>query len=38
VTLERVALWAKTLPEKGIALAPVTALPPLPGDAKGAAQ
>ncbi len=38
VTLERVALWAKTLDQKGIALAPASALPALPGDAKGAAK
>jgi polysaccharide deacetylase 2 family uncharacterized protein YibQ len=33
VTLERIALWAKTLADKGIALAPVTAIthvPPAP--------
>jgi uncharacterized protein len=38
VTLERIALWAKTLDQKGIALAPASALPALPGDAKGAAK
>lgn len=38
LTLERVALWAKTLDEKGIALAPASALVPATGERKGAAR
>jgi hypothetical protein len=38
VTLERVALWAKTLEEKGIALMPVSALAAQRGERKGAAK
>ena len=42
VTLERVALWAGMLEQKGIALAPTSALAALPGEpapeAKGAAK
>jgi hypothetical protein len=38
VTIERVALWAKTLEEKGIALAPVSALAAFPSERKGAAK
>jgi hypothetical protein len=38
VTLERVALWAKTLEEKNLALAPASALAALPGEQKGAAK
>lgn len=38
VTLERVALWAKTLEAKNIALAPASALPALPGAPKKAAR
>jgi polysaccharide deacetylase 2 family uncharacterized protein YibQ len=38
VTLERVALWAKTLEQKNIALAPASALAALPTEQKGANQ
>lgn len=38
VTLERVALWAKTLEQKQLVLAPASALAPLPGEQKGAAK
>ncbi len=38
VTLERVALWAKTLEDKGIALAPASALASWPGEEKGATK
>lgn len=38
VTLERVALWAKTLADKGIALAPASALASWPSEQKGAAK
>jgi polysaccharide deacetylase 2 family uncharacterized protein YibQ len=34
VTLERIGLWARTLPSKGIALAPVSAMVPLPQAAE----
>jgi polysaccharide deacetylase 2 family uncharacterized protein YibQ len=37
-TIERVAAWAKTLDEKGLALAPVSALAALPGEHQGAAR
>jgi polysaccharide deacetylase 2 family uncharacterized protein YibQ len=37
-TIERVAAWAKTLEEKGLALAPVSALAALPGERPGAAR
>jgi polysaccharide deacetylase 2 family uncharacterized protein YibQ len=37
-TLERVALWAKTLDAKNIALAPASALPALPGEQKRVGQ
>jgi hypothetical protein len=37
-TIERVAAWAKTLDEKGLALAPVSALAALPGAHQGAAR
>jgi hypothetical protein len=35
---DRVALWAKTLDEKGIALAPTSALALAAGERKGAAR
>lgn len=38
VTLERVALWAKSLAEEEIVLAPASALAALPGEARGAAK
>lgn len=37
-TIERVAAWAKTLEEKGLALAPASALAALPGERPGAAR
>jgi uncharacterized protein len=37
-TIERVAAWAKTLDEKGIALAPVSALAATSGERQGAAR